>query len=74
MTSNFNHQLRKIKSSVSVCLCLKTAFHDSTKAKIVDKVGEDVLTHCERHSKDALELVGLCKLLYFAIYVAMFAV
>ena len=67
MTSNFNHQLRKIKSSISVYLCLKTAFHASTKAKIVDKDGENVLSHWEKHSKDALELVGLCKLLYFAI-------
>ena len=46
--------------------------HSSTKEKKrVDKDGEEVLTHCEKHRKDSLELTSLCKLLFFTIWVAM---
>ena len=46
----------------------------SMKAKRVDKDEEEVLAHCEKHSKDTVELAGLCKLLFFTLWVAMFAV
>ena len=39
----------------------------STKAKKVDKDEEEVLAQCEKHSKDLVELAGLCKLLSFTI-------
>ena len=42
-----------------------SVFPASTRAKRVDKEGEEVLAHCEKHSK---ELAGLCKLLlYFSL-------
>ena len=44
------------------------------KAKRIDKDGAEVPAHCERHSKDSVELAGLCKLLFFTIQVAMLAV
>ena len=56
MTSNFNRCLRKMEARLNVCLCLKTALHASMKAKGVDKDGEEVLSHCEKHSKDSVEL------------------
>ena len=46
----------------------------STKVKGVDKDGEEVLAHCEKHSEDSVELTGLCKLLFFTIWVGVFAV
>ena len=44
------------------------------KAKRVDKEGEEILAHCEKHSNDSVELACLCKLLFLTIWVAMFAV
>ena len=44
----------------------------STAAKIFNKDGEDVLAHCEKHSKDMVELAGLCKLLFFTIAIFLF--
>ena len=41
--------------------------------KRVGKDGEGVL-HTEKHSNDSLELAGLCKLLFFTLLVAKFAV
>ena len=64
--SNFNRRLRKMKSSLNICLCLKTALPASTKAKGVDKDGEEVL-HTEKRSNDSVELAGLHKLLFFTI-------
>ena len=64
-----------MKSSLNICLCLKTVLHASTKAKIVDKDGEAVLAHREKHSKDPVERAGLYRLFFFfTISVAMFAV
>ena len=56
-----------MKSSINVCLCLKMAppASASTKVKRVD--GEEVPAHCEKHSKDSVELAGLCKLYFFTI-------
>ena len=56
-----------MKSSLNVCLCLKTAPPASTKAKRDDKVGEEVLAHREKHIKDSVELAGLCMFLFFTI-------
>ena len=56
------HRSRKLKSSLNICLCLKTAASSSTKVKSVDKDGEVVLAHCEKHSKDSVGLASLCKL------------
>ena len=36
----------------------------STKANSVDKNGEEVLAHCEKHSRDSVVLEGLCKLFF----------
>ena len=51
-----------MKSSLNVFLCLKTALPASNKAKSVDKDGEEILAHCEEHSKDSVGLASLCKL------------
>ena len=56
------HRSRKMKSSLNVCLCLKTVLPASKKEISVDKDGEEVLTHCEEHSKDSVGLASLCKL------------
>ena len=56
------HSARKMKSSLNVCLCLKTALPASKKEISVDKDGEEVLAHCEEHSKDLVGLASLCKL------------
>ena len=53
---------------------LSLALHASTKERRVDKDGEEVLAYCMKHSKDSVELAGLCRLLFFTIWVAMFAV
>ena len=47
-----------MKLSVNVCLCLKMTLLASTKAKRVDNDGEEVLAHCEKRSKDSVELTG----------------
>ena len=39
------HRLRNIKSSLNICLSLKTAFLASNKEKSVDKDEEEVLAH-----------------------------
>ena len=44
------------------------------RQKRVDKDGDAVLAYCEKHSKDSVELAIMCKLLFFNILVAMFAV
>ena len=54
-----------MESRLNVCLHLKTALYASAKAKRVDKDGEVVLAHCDKNSKDSVELVGLCKLFIF---------
>ena len=46
----------------------------SMEAKSVDKDGEEVPAHYEKHSKDSVELASLCKLLFFTLWVVMFAV
>ena len=46
----------------------------STTAKDLIKMGEDVLAHSVKHSKDSVEQACLCKLLFLTIWVAMFAV
>ena len=56
---------KKMESRLNVCLHLKTALYASAKAKRVDKDGEVVLAHCDKNSKDSVELVGLCKLFIF---------
>ena len=63
MTSNFNHRLRKMKSSLNVCLCLKSVVRASMEANRVDKDGDVGLAHCVKHSKDSVELAVVCKLL-----------
>ena len=45
-----------------------SCFHEG---KSVDNDGEEVLAHCEKHSK---ELAGLCMLLFFTIQVVMFVI
>ena len=67
MTSNLNRQLRKMKSSLIVYLCLKTAAPASTKAERVDKDGQEELAHCGKRSRDSVELADLCKLLFLTI-------
>ena len=47
-----------------------SCFH---KAKRVYKMEKQCL-HTEKHSKDSVELTGLCKLLFFTLLVDMFAV
>ena len=74
MMANLNHRLGKMKLSLNVCLCLKMALHASIKVNRVVIVVEEVLAHCEKRSTDSVELVGLCKLLFFTILVAIFAV
>ena len=65
--ANFNGQLRIMAARLNVCLCLKTAFYGSTKAKRVDKDRKKIFAHCEKCSKDSVEQAGLCKLFFFSI-------
>ena len=63
-----------MKSSLNFFFsCLKTVFPASTKTQRVDKYGEEVLSHCKKHSNDSVELAGVRKL-FFTIWVAMFAI
>ena len=48
-----------------------SCFHEG---KRIDKDGEEILAHCEKYNNDSVDLAGLCKLLFFAIYVAMFGI
>ena len=44
---------------------MKKALHASMKAKRVDKDEEKVLAHCEKSTKDSIEMAGLCKAVIF---------
>ena len=67
MTSDFNRRLKKNEGK-SKCLFMfedgASCFHDGKKS---EKYGEGVLAHCEKHSKESVELVHLYKLLFITI-------
>ena len=48
-----------------------SCFHEG---KRIDKDGEEILAYYKKHNNDSVEMAILCKLLFFAIYVATFRI
>ena len=65
--SNFNCQLRKIKSNLKCLFMLEDGTSCFHKGKKVVKDGEEVPHTVKSIAKDSVELAGLCKLLFFTI-------